>query len=100
MGLRKNHKTSSGLNINNAYYRVTSLESDHKVTRFFLAVYVSRDEFLMGRGALELENHLFNPDVSDDAPNFFRQAYAYLKSIDNYEDAVDVLEEGQTPLAA
>lgn len=35
------------------------------------------------------------PDVADAAPNFFKQGYVYIKTLDEFKDAVDVLEEGQ-----
>jgi cobalamin biosynthesis Co2+ chelatase CbiK len=38
----------------------------------------------------------FKPDVSDSAKNFIKQIYEYLKTLDNFKDAVDLLDEGQT----
>lgn len=38
----------------------------------------------------------FVPSVDEDADNFYKQGYEYLKSLDDFADAMDVLEEGQT----
>lgn len=38
----------------------------------------------------------FIPNISDESSNFIKQGYEYLKTLDKYKDAVDLLDEGQT----
>jgi len=41
------------------------------------------------------KSYQFTPDVSETAVNIIKQAYRYLKTLDDFEDATDVLETGQ-----
>lgn len=38
---------------------------------------------------IEANNFSFIPSVADDASNFIKQGYEYLKTLDEYEDSVD-----------
>lgn len=40
--------------------------------------------------------YAFTPTLDDSSDNFIKQGYAYLKTLPEYEGAIDVLEEGQT----
>lgn len=98
MGLLKDVKLESGINVSDAYHRVDVLRGNTEKIGISLDAYLSRDAFLAGKDSVNTSYYEFEPDVSDDAPNFIRQAYIYLKSIDNYEYAEDVLEDGQSPI--
>lgn len=98
MGLIKSITLNSGLEVNDAYFRIDSLHSDQVSCDITITAYISREAYLGGKAFLSAERHDFKPETDDDAPNIFRQAYAYLKSVDDYRDAEDVLEDGQTPL--
>lgn len=38
----------------------------------------------------------FTPDMTEGGENFIRQGYQYLKTLDMFAGATDILEEGQT----
>lgn len=40
--------------------------------------------------------YTFKLDTSDVAVNIIKQGYEYLKTLEEYKDAVDLLDEGQT----
>jgi len=42
------------------------------------------------------KRYQFKPSIEDTAPNFIKQAYEYLKTLDDFFDAIDILETGQT----
>lgn len=98
MGFNLAKTLSNGLSIEQAYFRIDTVTGNKESVQFSLLSYVSRDFFLEGKANLDVEYHEFVPDVSDNAPNLFRQAYAYLKAFENFADAVDVLEDGQEPI--
>ena len=47
---------------------------------------------------LEKRQYSFIPSVEPDAKEWLTQGYEYLKTLLEFEDAIDILEEGQTPL--
>ena len=46
---------------------------------------------------LQTKNYSFIPNIEDAAQNFIKQGYKYLKTLDEYKDATNLLDEGQTP---
>ena len=42
------------------------------------------------------KQYQFIPDVTDSATNVIKQGYEYLKTLDEFKGATDVLETGQT----
>jgi hypothetical protein len=44
---------------------------------------------------IEHKKYWFTPNTSNDSMNFIKQGYEYLKTLPEYENALDVLEEGQ-----
>ncbi|PAD19119.1 hypothetical protein [Shouchella clausii] len=45
-----------------------------------------------GTSFLKQSNYVFIPDLEDGAPNFIKQGYDYLKTLDEYKDAIDIKE--------
>lgn len=92
--------TDSGIEVWNAYFRIDSLVVRGDQCDFALHGYVSRSYFLQGKAPISTEQRKMTVDISDDALNFTRQIYAHLKAEGGFVEARDVLEEGQSPLAA
>lgn len=98
MGLTRGLTLNSGINVPNAYFRISSIFGDKEHIQFHLVAYLSREEYKDGKGVIYTESFSFEPNINDDAPNFYRQGYAYVKTIGDYKESNDILEEGQTPL--
>lgn len=98
MGLLKDLSTNIGLEIKDAYFNIGNLSGNQNIIQFTLNAYVDRNAYLEGKASIETRTYSFIPDSSDSALNIFRQIYAYAKEIDDYKDAIDVLEEGQAPI--
>lgn len=98
MGVTKRLVLDSGVIVDQAYFRIRNLFGDSGNIQCTLDAYISREAFLEEKANIHTENFSFQPNVNDDALNFYRQGYAYLKENDNYIDAEDVLEDGQSPL--
>lgn len=97
MGFLKTIKLSNGLSVGDAYHRIHAVSGTKDEITLLLTAYKSQEDFLEDTdlSPLAIEPHAFNPDVADDAENFFKQGYEYLKKIDKYTSVVDVLEKGQ-----
>lgn len=80
-----------GLTINSAYLKIDSLSGNKNSMDINLGVYANKDS----NESLEQRFYNFAPSVADTAPNTFKQGYEYLKTLDEYKDAVDLLDEEQ-----
>jgi hypothetical protein len=100
MALRGRHTHSSGIEVAEAYIRVSSIAiyPDEKTVRFHLSVYKDKQARNEGLPAFEsFENALYGQDFDLfnteklDEPNMnaIRQVYLYLKEQPNYADMID-----------
>lgn len=97
MGLQFNLVLANGLTAPGAYGRVDSVMGSKESLDFSFNVYSSRKAFIDKLPQVEQRMYTFTPSVEDDAVNFIKQAYRYIKRLPDYVDAIDVLEYGQTP---
>lgn len=97
MGFLKMIELSNGLSVTDAYHRIHTVSGTKDEITLLLTAYKSQEAFLEDTdlSPLVIEPHAFNPNVADDAENFFKQGYEYLKTLDKYADVLDVLERGQ-----
>lgn len=100
MGVKQKHEATSGLVVDDAYFRIQYIYGDKNMLYVDFATFVSRNHALEGRPSISINTYSFVPDVRDNALNFYRQAYAYIKRREEFKNAVDVLEEGQVPLVS
>ncbi|WP_094603465.1 hypothetical protein SPSIL_015230 [Sporomusa silvacetica DSM 10669] len=89
MALQKTIALSSGLTADNAYIRIDTVSGYKGQITISVNSYVSQAEFTGGQGYLEQKMYLFVPSVADDALNFIKQGYVYLKTLTEFVDAVD-----------
>lgn len=69
-----------------AYIMVNTIEATKSSLSFAVIVYKDDSKEVL----IKRERHTFTPDVSSDTtPNFFAQAYEYLKRLPEYKNAVD-----------
>lgn len=87
-----NTQIVSVLNIPKAYIRVEEVSGGKSKINFSVGIYDNHTELNL----IKIERYSFIPNVTCDASNFIQQSYEYLKTLSCYQDAVDVLEEGQT----
>jgi len=92
MGLNLTKELDSGFTVENAYARIDVINGNKNVMYFTLNTYVSRTAFLNGKSYLSQEYFAFTPSVLPGSENFIRQAYFYLKTTDQFKDAIDVIE--------
>lgn len=96
MALSKNIILNNGLTVENAYIRIDTVNGYKGGLDISVNSYISQKVFATGQGYLEQKIYSFIPNVDDTASNFIKQGYEYLKTLDEYKDAMDLLDEGQT----
>ena len=94
MALKKtiNIQYNSGLTmpIENVYIRINSYTGTKGSISIYVGKYISYQHFLDNKESLEpIKIYTFNPNISDESDNFIKQGYEYLKTLEEYKDAVD-----------
>lgn len=76
----------------NVYIKITNISGNKKLVILTVSIYSDNTQ----NNLIEMKEYNFIPNVENDAPNFIRQGYEYLKTLDEYKDVIDLLDEGQT----
>lgn len=90
--LLNNYRLSNGLVSNYAYIKIDTINGDKENLNIDIKVYVSRDASQNGTPYIEQIYERFSPDTTAVSLNYHKQAYEYLKTLEKYFDAIDVLE--------
>lgn len=75
-----------GLTINNAYLRIETFSGSETHVNFNLSVYINKESYDENRSPITRIN--YSTEFDKDR-NLFRQMYEYLRSLPEYEDAVE-----------
>lgn len=89
MALSKNIVLNNGLTVENAYIKIDTVGGYKGGLDISVNSYISKDGFESGKGYLEQKIYNFVPSVEDTSLNFIKQGYEYIKTLDEYKDAVD-----------
>lgn len=89
--------TASGIELPNAYFRVSFYSGDDFTLTATVEVYKDQES----RNDENIEpvtttNVDLIPDMTDEGENPKKQVYEHMKTLPKYENAIDVLEPGQT----
>lgn len=88
-------KSSTGLKVENAYIKIDEYSCDrHNSVNVRVRAYVSKELEMQGAVYLEGSEDIFNTTIlyDDYSPNPKKQIYEYLKTLDKYKEATDVIE--------
>lgn len=96
MALKQNIALNNGLSIENAYIRIDTFSGSKSNVKIVVNSYISQESFNSGIGYLEQKIYSFTPDITDTAKIVLKQGYEYLKTLDEYKAASDILDNGQT----
>ncbi len=89
MALQKTVTTNSSIEVQNAYLRIDDIGGNKTIQKIALGVYVNKDKYNDGVSPVVTYYYSFQPSVDDSATNFIKQAYVYLKTLDEFKDATD-----------
>ncbi|UAK17547.1 hypothetical protein [Sporolactobacillus terrae] len=80
------------LTFNDAYFEIESLQGYKQMITIYVNVYDNDQK----QNVIDKLSFQYVPDINDDAKNNFKQGYEFIKTQPGFENAIDVLEEGQT----
>ena len=89
MALTKQIIAPQGLTINNAYIRIDEQRGTKDICNIRVRNYVSKEAFDNRSEYVSEKVYSFTPSVTDNAPNFIKQGYEYLKTLPEFTDAID-----------
>ncbi|MBW4083539.1 hypothetical protein [Paenibacillus sp. S150] len=92
MALSQSITLSNGLSVNEAYIRVDTVNGYKGGLDISVNSYVSQAAFTQGQGYIEQSLYHFIPSVEEGSENFIKQGYDYLKTLPEFESAIDVFE--------
>lgn len=90
MALQINITTDSGIMVENSYVRIGNIEGDKNNLSFALNFYKNKESFQGNLASLKNEYHSFIPNMDS---NFIQQGYEFLKTKEEYKNAIDLLDE-------
>lgn len=91
MALRLNTEFS-GIPINNSYGRIDDFNGNKQGMDFTFIYFVNKQASDDGELPFKKETHHFIPNVNDAASNYHKQGYEHLKTLPEFQTAIDVLE--------
>lgn len=89
MALLKRTETSIGIVLEQAYIKIGYTGGDSLEQCATVSIYVDAETRASGKEPVQLRNYNFPCSVTDDAPNFIKQGYEYLKTLPEFADAID-----------
>lgn len=89
MALLKDSTLESGIQVSQAYHRIDNVSGSKNLLFVQVNSYLSAEVFRNGKIALEVKHYSFTPSTADDAQNFIKQAYEHLKTLTDFESAID-----------
>lgn len=89
MALQKDETLSNGISVASAYIRIDSMTGTKSSMQIVVSTYASKDMADLSR---EVTKKFYNfvPSVANDAPNYHKQGYEYLKTLPEFAGATDV----------
>lgn len=93
MALELKVETSIGITAEKAYVRIDTLFGSKNTIILNVKSYFSQETYDGGKEPYESKEYSFTPSVEEGSDNFIRQGYKYLKTLPDFEGAVDVLED-------
>lgn len=90
MALQKRIETASGITLPVAYIKIENTTGNAETQSITVCVYADEAARTGGKEPVDQKYYSFECSVADDAPNFIKQGYEYLKTLPEYEQATDV----------
>ena len=89
MALKMNIETGHGITLPDSYVRIDEQSGSKEGISLRVRYYASKVAAENGKQWVQEEILTFVPSVEEDAANFLKQGYEYLKTLEEYTDAID-----------
>lgn len=90
MAIKIEKELDIGITLKDAYCRIDTVNGYKKNIQITVNTYVSREAFLNNASYVDQKIFSFEPSVAIGSENFIKQGYEYLKTLPQYENAVNV----------
>lgn len=80
---------SSGIEVKESYARIQSIDGDKEKMSLMLFYYKDHGSFAEGKAPFFHQQYAFEPSVADDAPNYHKQGYEFIKTLPDFANAID-----------
>lgn len=92
MALSKRIELGSGIILENGYIRVQGINGNKNILAINLEIFASKELCEDGKEPISHMVFTFVPSESENALRWDKQAYEYLKTLPEFDGAIDVLE--------
>lgn len=82
----------NGISVEKAYAQIENLSGKKNKIVIYLNYYVNADAAANGTPSFKQSVHEFIPSTNELSLRWDKQAYEFLKTVPEFEDAIDVLE--------
>lgn len=89
MAISKDLILKNGLFVKQAYIRIDTVSGYKGDIQISVNSYVSQEAFIEGNPYVEQKIYNFTPSIEEGSENFIKQGYEHLKTLPEYEDAID-----------
>lgn len=89
MALRKTITTDFGITVNDAYHKIETVGGNKNNVTITVNAYVTQEASQNGTSFINQKTFNFIPAPDDNSLRWDKQAYEYLKTLDEYKDAAD-----------
>jgi len=93
MALIKKLELKTGIILENAYFKIPGVNCTKEFMNFTVDIYKDKESRESGKLQVGSISYECLHDTSENSTNCIRQAYQYLKTLDEYEGGIDDLED-------
>lgn len=89
MALQMNYTSSSGAYFTDTYVIIYQLGGTKDLMKIQVHWYVNRNARINKLKPIEVKNYSYIPSVDEYSENFIKQGYEYLKTLEEFQFAID-----------
>lgn len=92
MAIIKELELDNGIKLESAYFKISNINCTKEFMDFTVNIYKDKACRFENKSTIDSLNYICVHDISNNSLNVFRQAYEYLKSLDDYKNSIDDFE--------
>ncbi|WP_404466535.1 hypothetical protein [Planococcus rifietoensis] len=96
MAIQVDKVFESGITVKGCYLKIVNLSGNKNGVAINLGAFLDKETSDSGKPSIENQEFYFTPDTNEGANEWLTQGYDFLKTLHEFSNAVDVLEEGQS----
>lgn len=93
MALILNKELDSGIVLDKSYHKISSLTCTANIIDFVVEIYKDKEARQNNKKAIECKSYRCSHDVTNESFNSIKQAYEYLKTLSEYKNSEDDLDD-------